>query len=138
VSQYAQITDVPIYGVQAAAVAVLSPTQQTGGLIAASSVIDSYFAGRYRLPLQSWDVATTMYTVWVAVHLLLNVRGYNPQAGSDSNVLNNYNLAIEWARRVQKQEAHPQVVPAADQSPDYDAPRVLTTAPRGWERGGVR
>lgn len=137
-SQYGQISDIPIYGVQAAAVAVLSPTVQNGGLIAASSVIDSYFGGRYRLPLQSWDIATTMHTVWIAVHILLNVRGYNPQAGADSNVLGNYMLAVAWAKSVQKQEAHPQVVPAADQSPGYDAPRVLTSTSRGWERGGVR
>ncbi|SRR6266568_5443920 len=132
-SSYVLVSEIGRYGGNVDAISSISPTDQQAALDAASGLADSYMRGRYRLPLLTWnDPALKKAVVSIAYYDMLTTRGYNPQSGSDANVVNRNIEAIAWLVKVQKQEAHPNVTPSADQSPGYDAPRVLSTPKRGW------
>lgn len=132
-SRYVLTSEIATYGGNTDAIASISDPDQQAALDAASDTADSYMRGRYRLPLVSFDdAALKRAVVSIAFYDMLSTRGFNPQTGADSNIAMRNMDAIAWLVRVQKQEAHPNVVPAADQSPGYDAPRVLTTPKRGW------
>lgn len=140
---YASIADLTTYGLPATALGALSVPQQQAEVDAASARVDSYLRGRYALPLVAWGVEITEATCRIAAFNLLSVRGYNPAAGADENIRERYVDAIEWLERVQSKAAHPAITPAADQSPTYNQPFVLsssvvavdsgrTAATRGW------
>lgn len=132
-SSYVLVSEIGRYGGNVDAIASIAASDQQAALDAASGVADSYMRGRYRLPLLTWDdPALKKAIVAIAFYDMLSTRGFNPQSGSDRNVADRNVDAIAWLVRVQKQEAHPNVTPAADQSPGYDAPRVLSTPKRGW------
>ena len=143
-SQYGTTTDLVNYGLPATALGSLSATQQNDALVAASGVVDSYYGGRYALPLTAWDVPTTQATCKIAAWFLLSsTRGFNPAAGGDQAVRAGYEDAMRWLRDVQKQQAHPAVTPASNQIPNYNQPFVnsssvvnvangCTATNRGW------
>lgn len=144
-SQYAQLSDLTIYGAPATALNTpqLTPAIQLNALVSASAVMDSYFAGRYQLPLAQWGVEVVDACCRIATYQLISVRGYNPASAADVNIRERYLDAIDWLNKVQRQAAHPNVTPTQSQSPGYAQPFVqsssvvnvatgATSTNRGW------
>ncbi len=139
---YATLADLTTTGLPATALGALTSAQQQGALDDASAEMDGYFAGRYALPLSSWDVSVTKVCLKIAVWNLLKTRGFNPASGADSTIRMDYDDALDWLNRVQRKALHPPVTPAAGQSPTYDQPFVISSsvttmdgrvcANRGW------
>lgn len=139
---YASSTDLTTYGLPATALGTLSVATIGAALDAASKTVDSYLRGRYALPLVAWGTEITEATAIIAAYSLMNVRGYNPASAADANLFDRYNSKILWLRDVQRQAAHPDVTPAASQSPSHDQPYVIsssvidaagrTATNRGW------
>ena len=127
-SMYAALPDLYTHGAPEKAFGQLEEYQKNNAIIAASSVVDSFLRGRYSLPLLDWDIAITEATCRIAAYNLLVARGYNPAAGSDPNILDRYNQAMMWLEKVQKQQAHPNIVAQPDNSPNYDQPTVITSS----------
>lgn len=142
-SQYAQISDLFALAMPATARGTLTDAQLNDCLEKASGEMDAYFAGRYALPLVSWDDVTTEKCCLIAYYRAMRLRGYNPAASGDTGIKDDRDEAIAWCIRVQKQQAHPNVTPQPTQTPTYTQPTVLSssvvnlatgcTAPkRGW------
>ena len=77
-NQYAQISDLPLYGLPATALQspALTPAVLNAALQAASAEMDSYFSGRYQLPLLTWDTSVTEVCCKItAYHLRDGTRG---------------------------------------------------------------
>lgn len=140
---YATLTDLVTSGLPATALGNLTVAQQQAALDEASEQVDSYYRGRYSLPLATWDSATTQATCRIAVYNLVFVRGYNPAVGADPAIRDRYVEAKDWLARVQRQAAHPNVTSAVSQTPNYNQPMVIsssvtslgngaTTTNRGW------
>jgi phage gp36-like protein len=115
----------------------------TAALSSASATADSYLRGRYAYPLLAWGDDLKKYVCWVAAYELLSgARGFNADAGGDSNLLSRHDAAIEWFTGVQAKRVHPDITPSPNQSPTYDQPFVIsssvvsasgrTCARRGW------
>ena len=117
--------------------------QQLQACLDATEEIDSYFRGRYALPLLAWGNDVVRMTAYVAVYLLMTGPvGLAPQAGADANITQNYYRAVGWPDRpgtgwapgVQRQSIHPDVTPTVAQpgDPVHDVPQVHTAPQRGW------
>jgi hypothetical protein len=114
----------------------------------ATEELDSYFRGRYSLPLLSWGNDVRRYTAWIACYLVAQRIGFAPQAGSDRLLVERYYMAVGWPDRagtgwgpgVQRQSIHPDVVPSVPIGQDaiHDLPQVQSQQMRGWQqtRGG--
>ena len=144
-SQYCSLADLTTYGAPATALNTpqLTPQIQQGAIIAASAVMDTYFAGRYQLPFISWGIELNDCCARIAVYQLLSIRGYNPASAADVNIRDRYKDAIDWLNKVQRQAIHPNVVLTQANTPGYQQPFVISssvintatgaTAPnRGW------
>jgi phage gp36-like protein len=131
-ASYASVADLTLYAVPSSALAGIPVASQQAALDAQSVFADSKLRARYSLPLQSWDVDLRRCVAILAAYDLLVVRGFNPDAAGDSNLRMRYEDALKWLDDVERQAAHPNVVPSADQSPKYDAPKVTTSPLRGW------
>lgn len=144
-TQYAQISDLITYGLPSTALGVLTTTQQNAALEQASRKLDSFFAARYGndgVPLLEWDTNVTEACAKIAAYDLLVVRGFNPASGADINIRNRHDDAMRWAEKVQKQQAHPRLVPAVPTQPTYQQASVvsqsvvnLSTGRRCFNRG---
>jgi len=134
---YATTADLRTYGLPATALGRVSDADQVAALAAAQSTLDTYFNGRYALPLLAIDAEVTKRTCHIAAYeLMAGPRGYNPAAGADETLRMRYEDAIRWAEGVQAKRVHPQVTPAANQSPAYDMPIVITSSVVN-QNGGV-
>ena len=132
-SVYATQTDLKNYGLNALAVANISGTVLDAQLAAASAMMDSYFNGRYSLPLTAWDASVTINCCYIAAWLVLSKsRGFNPDNPGDVTVRQSYEDAIAWCNGVQRQAIHPTVTQTPGASTTYQLPQVSTSAPRGW------
>lgn len=133
-SQYATISDLTTFGVQAIALQNVTPTDQNNTLIAASGIMDSYFNGRYALPLNPpYDGSLAVNCSYIAAYMLMSVRGFRPTQGSDDSIRKNYEIAIKWCEAVQRQAIHPvvnQSAPVTDKT--YQLPQVSSSQSRGW------
>lgn len=125
-SQYATLDDLYRSGFPETARAEFTDDALTDGLVKASGVADSHLRGRYRLPLVSYPSELSMYVSWIAAYLILSTRGFNPASGADVNLRQRYEDALEWLEGVQAKRIHPDISPAANQSPSFDRPLVLT------------
>ena len=133
-SQYCSPSDLTTTGINALAFQDVPVPDQTDGCQKASDLADSYMRGRYALPLVAWGADITYRTAQIAVFLILSGRGYNPSAGADSTIRQNYEDAIAWFEGVQRQAVHPDVTPAVAQpgDPVHDLPQVRSQPQRGW------
>jgi len=132
-SQYANVAQFFVYGLPPTARGGLTDDQINAALVSASATMDSKFRGRYAMPLTAWGAEVSKYCCWLAAfELLSGVRGYNPAAGADVNIVDRYNQALIWLNDVQRQAAHPDVSPSVDQTPEYFQPTVTTSPQRGW------
>lgn len=134
-SVYATIADRDLYGVAPTAFGGVPDAQKTAALVSASAVIDSYFRGRYALPLTAWGIEVRRCCVFLADYELLATRGFNPAAGADANVLDRYREMIGydgregWLQRVQRRAAHPDVSEAASSADGkHQRPRVYSSS----------
>lgn len=116
---------------------------QTAALASASENADDHMRARYSLPLIAWGTSITENVCRIAAYKLLTHRGYANASGGDSNIRQQYDDAMAFFDRVQKQQAHPYVVPQPNDTPDYQQPFVSSfsvvdvatgrTGPnRGW------
>lgn len=144
---YASIADLVVYGLPSTALGSLTTDQKQAALDTASGEIDSYLRGRYGLPLATWGVEITKACAVIAAYELMNVRGFNPAAGADSNLELRHQKTLAWLSDVQHQAAHPNVQSAVvpELPPATQAARPLlissstaavgsgqTAANRGW------
>jgi phage gp36-like protein len=125
---YATPTDLVTSGLPSTALGNLTPAQQQAALDNASALADSYFRGRYALPLLAWGAEVTEAVCVIASYKAMVVRGFSPAAGADSNLETRYLATLDWLGRVQRSAAHPNVTPSAAQSPTYDQPFVITSS----------
>lgn len=133
-SAYCDRDDLPKYGIGAVAIAPIPDDVKDAAIEGVSSSIDSYLRDRYQLPLTAWGIDIRRCAAILATYDLMVVRGYNPAAGADQNILTRYEGQIRWLERIARQEVQPDVTPTQDQAPGFDDPRVMTNAPRGWSR----
>jgi phage gp36-like protein len=124
--------------------ALTSGAQQTQACLDASEEADSYFRGRYALPMSAVGSDVVRYTSWIACYLLCQLIGFAPQAGSDKLIVERYYQAVGWPDRagtgwfpgVQRQAIHPDVTPALDPVNDaiHGLPQVQSQPMRGWQQ----
>lgn len=125
------------FGIRSAALAGIATGDQDAALEAASDLADGYLRARFTLPLAVWQDDLRRCVCNIAVYDLLSARGYNPDAGADSNVRQRYEDAIRWLERI----AGGQVTPAVTDSgssgesgsgASAGVARVFTSESRGW------
>ncbi len=143
-SPYVEYTDLPQYG-PTQLINLATVAQQQQACLDATEEMDSYFRGRYTLPLLEWGNDVTKFTAYVAINNLAELIGYAPQAGSDNIIKTNYYRAVGWPDRpgsgwgpgVQRQAIHPDVTPsiAVGQDPTCNLPQVESLPRRGWQTG---
>ena len=124
---YGSLTDLTNVGLPATALANISSSIQQAALDDTASTMDSYFAGRYPLPLISWPPSVNRCNAIMAAYELLVVRGYNPSAGADENFRRRYDDQIRWLEQVERQAAHPAIVGSASAT-NYAAPQVISSS----------
>src|SRR5947209_12252974 len=113
-SRYATPADLAQLGLPAAALTGISTDDQQTALDAASSIVDSYLAARFNLPLVApFPADLVQATCSFAAYTLLSRRGYNPEAGSDQNIRLRYEDARRWCEGVAANKVHPQVTQAS-------------------------
>lgn len=139
---YAQISDLVALGLPATSLANVPSMTQQAELDAASGIMDSYFNGRFRLPLLVWDQSVVQACAVIAAFSILCVRGYNPASGADVNIKGRYDRVILWLEQVQRQAVHPVVTQSADPTNSTVQPFVssnsvlfITTGQTGPSRG---
>ena len=137
-SQYCAPSDLGLYGLNAIALSATPMPTQTAACIAASGELDSYFRGRWPLPLLTWGPEVTKMAAYIAVHTLYDgSRGASPMRGSDERIETNYQAAIDWAKGVQRQTVHPDVT-FTPQPQTYALPQVRSpNCDRGWGGRGI-
>jgi phage gp36-like protein len=139
--QYAQIADLVTYGVPVQALQQGANPITNGTLNSeletASEFIDSFLRGRYSLPLQSWGTDITQACCRITAYNVLIVRGYNPASGADVNIRMRYDDAVSWLNKVQRQQAHPNVVPAVNQLTNWQQPFVISSSVIGLSTGAT-
>lgn len=111
---------------------------QTQQLVSASEYALGKLGGRYKRPLVSWQDDLRQAVCKIAAYELLCIRGFNPAAGADVNILERRNQADFWLTSVARQEISPDITGQADQSPSYDNPRVISATQQGWQCGRGR
>lgn len=129
-SIYASLAQLYVHGAPQRAFGSISDADKEAALEAASETIDTYFRGRFPLPLVTWDHSVVENTCKIAAYELISgARGYNPAAGADTSLLDRYNQAISWCVKVQKQQAHPNVTASvADTTPRHTQPMVMSSS----------
>lgn len=127
-SAYASLAQLYTYGAPEKSFGQLTDDQKNNELEASSRYVDTFLRGRYSLPLIAWGVEITEATCKVAAYNLMNVRGYNPASGADANLQLRYQETVNWLRLIQKQQAHPDVTPQPDNTPNYNQPTVISSS----------
>lgn len=143
-TSYVAPSDLATYGLPATALATTTSPQQSAACEEASRELDGRVAGRYgsdSLPFVTWDTIITGIAARIAVYRLMTIRGYNPAAGQDDLLYQNFKAAIVDCEKIQKQQLHPRVTftsAKATPQPVVISSSVInvahgTTGPnRGW------
>lgn len=125
-------------GIKAVVIASIVVGDQDSCLDSASVWLLGMLGGRYARPWQSWEDDVRSAVCKYAAYDLLCMVGYNPAAGADVNIRTRREDAERWAISVARQEISPLIVGAIDQSPTFDAPRILGKRLQGWPSGSVQ
>lgn len=143
-SQYATTTQYQQLAITPAAYArfeSIAPDCSTSALQAASSLLDSYLAGQFILPLQTnpqgWDMSLTLACCNVAAKLQYNQFGYNPGAPVDELIERRYDDAIKWAEQVRDKKIQPQFVDSSGTTGDAGGDFITSDAPVGFTGRGA-
>ncbi len=111
---YATAADLASLGLPAAALAAVSSDDQTAALADASSLIDSYLAPRFDLPLSAVPAQLKGICCKLAAFDVLRKRGFNPGSVDAETVRLSYEDAMRWLRDVAAGRATPAFPEAAD------------------------
>lgn len=95
---------------------------------AGSSLVLSYLAKRYTLPLVSWSDDVKRATATVVAYDLLARRGYNQTAGVDIMVQQRYDYVVQWLRDVARGIVEPESIVDSTPLVNEAAPLVATDA----------
>ena len=106
---YATLADVYNLGVPAGAVSAVAVATQQAALDAANAEADSYLSGRFKLPITVWGMDIRLHVCARAAYTMLVVRGYNPDDGSDKNVLDRATQALTWLKAISAGDITPNV-----------------------------
>ncbi len=129
----AEIADLASLGqVPAAAYASVSNPDKNAALDVASDWLQGQLGGRFKAPWQSWSNDAREVVCFRAMAAIMGKRGFSAVAGADALIIRNDEKAERWAISVARGEVTPAIVGAADQSPTYDAPRILGQPLQGW------
>lgn len=134
---YATRTQLGQFGIRAAALAGINNDDQDAALEAASDLADSYLRSRFTLPLTAWQDDLRRVVCNIAAYDMLSSRGYNPDAGADSNVRQRYEDAIRWLEGVASGRVTPSVTDSGSSGSSGSGSaagvaRVFSSDPRGW------
>lgn len=138
---YADLEDLGSLGIAAAALEAITDETKLDALAASGELVDSYLRARYALPsdqpgwlvFASWGRDIRRANALLAVYDLMVLRGYAPESEGDEQLRLRYDDTIRWLEGVASQKIHPNVTPKQHQSAGYDAPRLLSNLPRGYE-----
>ena len=126
---YATLAEFPTYGgLPATALGALTSPQQQGQLDAATDEMNTYFAGRYSMPLTVWDNSVKAKCCEIAAYKMICLRGFNPASGADVNLRMRYLDAIKWCEGVRNKSIHPTVTESGQPSPTLTQPKVITSS----------
>lgn len=139
---YASIDDFDSCGIPAAAVSNVPMIKWQAALVRASRIADTFLRDRYHLPLRCpVDPALTQWVVYIAVYIVMGVRGFNPNANAiDMIVRMNYEDSLKSLRNVangQQQLCVVQAAPPSDQPQMSSSPSRGFTAPGGEDVPGI-
>lgn len=127
---YADRADFDAFGLPSATLnALASSSVQDSLLSAASGRMDSYFRGRYGLPLTAWGDELRECCCVLAAYRLVGRRGFNPDNAWERDLQERYKDWIAWLEGVQGNTIHPDVT---ETGAEYLAPEVLSDDARGW------
>lgn len=134
VTQYAQPSDLTAFGISSDALDAMDPADILRSLQGSSAVIDSAMRSRYTLPFTRVGLDVARCCCIISVYDLLVVRGYNPSAGADENLLLRVQQERSWLKQVAAGLMTPDV---ADSSGDVTQTegtrgRVVSAPSRGW------
>lgn len=144
-SQYATTTQIQQLAITPAAYTRFenaSPGCVAAALQAASSLLDSFLAGQFVLPLQTspqgWDMSLTLAACVIAAKMLYDQFGYNPAAPVDTLIQQRYVEMLGWAAKIRDKEIQPQWVDSSGTSPaDAAGDFVISDAPVGFTGRGA-
>jgi len=131
---YAQQSDLLSVGLNPNMLGALANNQAVinGALQDASDLADASFTARYgagSTPLLQWDTTVTKNVAMVAAYYLLCIRGFNPNNAADQNFRKNYEDAVAYFGKVQRQQLTPRVTPAGGSSnPGAIQPQLLSSS----------
>lgn len=135
----AEIADLDRLGqVPAAAIASVSANDKNAALDAASDWLQGQLDARFKTPWQSWTDAAREIVCFRAMAAIMGKRGYAHTAGADANIIRNDEKAERAAVSCARGETNLGIVGAADQSPTYDAPRIISQPLQGWQGRAIR
>jgi len=140
-SQYLQPSDIVLYACNALALQGIAMPTQVAACIQVSSEADGYLNDRYPPPYSApFPMALIMNCAYMAAFRLLSARGYQPDAGADNRIAENYYAAtynphtgvLGWLARVKRQEISiPDLIYAKPAYPSFALPAVRTGGPQG-------
>jgi hypothetical protein len=146
-SQYCQPSDITLYAINPLALQGVDNAAQVAACIDASSEADGYLNDRYPPPYFSpFPTSLIINVTYLAAYRLMTRRGFNPSAGADSRIAENYWAAtfnphtgvLGWLSRVKRQEISiPDLNFTKSAYPSFALPAVRTGGPsaariRGW------
>lgn len=140
---YGTVDDLQRYALPATATqGVVDDSVLIAELETASASADSYFRGRYNLPLLAWDTDVTRHVCYIAAYNVMASRGFAPNAGADAVIERRYYESVGfpdrpgsgWFPAVQRQAIHPNVTESGSGGPAHPFPQVKSARPRGWGR----
>jgi phage gp36-like protein len=138
---YATQTDLEAVGINPSAIANIDPADIAEALAAASARVDSYLRSQYVLPLTNFGKDIVEATCKIAAYELMAGRGFNPAAGSDSNLRVRYEDMVGspgksgWLEQVAKGLVSPDVTdssPMPQEGRPGFLPIPVTASSRGW------
>lgn len=131
---YASTTDLSRLGLPLLALADVAAEQQQAALDAGSSLIDSYCAAVYTVPLSPVPYVVREANAVLAAWSILCTVGFDPERGADRAVRQRYEDVLAWLRQVRDGEAVLPGVPlaAATEAGGVKRPLVYSDDPMGW------
>jgi phage gp36-like protein len=134
VTQYAQPSDLTAFGISSDALDAMDPSDVEKSLAGSSAIIDSALRSRYKLPFTRVGLDVTRCCCILSVYDLMVVRGYNPSAGPDDNLLLRCEAERKWLTQCAAGVMTPDV---SDSSGDVlqvlgTRAKVTTSSSRGW------
>lgn len=150
-SQYCQAADLTLYALPGTALPpTITPQEITAACVAASAMADSKMRARFPLPIAGsqaggagvYDPVIVMHVACEAAWLLMKVRGFATEDGSDSRLWDGHvaafgdpkvpeSVASSYFGRVERGSEHPDVLVNLPAPPTYRLPQVRSKPPRG-------